>query len=56
VFLCLFSGSLLSNAPGLPTIGATVFVKLMILSLKVVTILDVVAGGGGGGGGGMMRC
>jgi len=58
VFLFLFSGSgsLLSNAPGLPTSGATVFVKLMILSLKVVTILDVVAGGGGGGGGGMMRC
>jgi len=46
--LLLFDGSLLSNALGLPTSGATVFLKLMILSLKVVTIWGAAAGGGGG--------
>lgn len=41
MFLFPFNGSLLgSNAVGLPTIGAQDLFKLMILSLKVVTILE----------------
>jgi hypothetical protein len=43
MFVFLFDGSLLSsNALGLPTRGATLLFKWMILSLKVVTMIVLV--------------